>query len=99
VAVLLSIEEYRRLVAGKKSFWDAYSEFRDRVDPGRPEIFGWLRDASPGREAGSGWKSRSSMPICWRILLVGIDTLMSAKNEDASARGVTPFVYSPGMVQ
>lgn len=55
VAVLLSIGEYRRLVAGKKSFWEAYSEFRDRVDPGRleiePETFEGLRDVSPGREA------------------------------------------------
>ncbi len=54
VAVLLSIGEYRRLLAGKKKFWDAYSEFRDEVDPGRldiePEIFEGLRDISPGRE-------------------------------------------------
>ena len=54
VAVLLSIEEYRRLLAGRKSFWDAYSEFRDEVDLGEldiePEIFEGLRDVSPGRE-------------------------------------------------
>lgn len=54
VAVLLSIGEYRRLSAGKKSFWDAYSEFRDEVDPRRlgiePELFEGLRDVSPGRE-------------------------------------------------
>lgn len=58
VAVLLSIDEYRRLRAGRKSFWDAYSGFRDRVDLQRldvePETFEGLRDASPGRE--TGWK-------------------------------------------
>ena len=58
VAVLLSIDEYRRLRAGKKSFWEAYSGFRDRVDLRRldvePEIFEGLRDASPGRE--TSWK-------------------------------------------
>ena len=55
VAVLLSIEEYRRLVAGRKNFWDAYSKFRDEVDLRRlgiePEIFRGLRDVSTGREA------------------------------------------------
>ncbi len=59
VAVLLSIEEYRRLLAGRKSFWDAYSEFRDEVDLRRlniePEIFEDLRDVSPGRE--TSWHS------------------------------------------
>ena len=55
VAVLLSIDEYRRLRAGRKNFWDAYSGFKDRVDLQRlnvePETFEGLRDASPGREA------------------------------------------------
>jgi len=54
VAVLLSVGEYRRLLAGKKNFWDAYSEFRDEVDPQRldiePKVFEGLRDVSPGRE-------------------------------------------------
>jgi antitoxin Phd len=54
VAVLLSIEEYRRLLAGRKKFWDAYSEFRDGVDLRRlniePEVIEGLRDVSPGRE-------------------------------------------------
>jgi antitoxin Phd len=54
VAVLLSVGEYRRLLEGKKSFWDAYSEFRDRRDLRRldiePEVFEGLRDVSPGRE-------------------------------------------------
>lgn len=56
VAVLLSVEEYRRLLAGQKTFWEAYSEFRDRLDPHRldiePEIFEGLRDVSSGRETG-----------------------------------------------
>jgi antitoxin Phd len=55
VAVLISIAEYRRLLAGKKNFWDAYSEFRDGIDLRglgiEPEIFEGLRDVSPGREA------------------------------------------------
>ena len=59
VAVLLSIEEYRRLLAGRKNFWEAYSEFRDEVDLRRlniePEIFEDLRDVSPGRE--TSWHS------------------------------------------
>ncbi len=54
VAVLLSVGEYRRLLAGKKNFWDAYSEFRDEVDPQRldvePKVVEGLRDVSPGRE-------------------------------------------------
>ncbi len=59
VAVLLSIEEYRRLLAGRKNFWDAYSEFRDEVDLRRlniePGIFEGLRDVSPGRK--TSWHS------------------------------------------
>ena len=59
VAVLLSIEEYRRLLVGRKSFWEAYSDFRDEVDLRRlniePEIFEDLRDFSPGRE--TSWHS------------------------------------------
>lgn len=54
VAVLLSMERYRRLMEGKKTFWDAYSEFREKFEPERldvqPEIFEGLRDISPGRE-------------------------------------------------
>lgn len=56
VAVLLSAEEYRRLLGGGKSFWDAYSSFVERTEPGdlgiEPEIFEGVRDNSPGREAG-----------------------------------------------
>ena len=31
VAVLLSVDEYRRLAANKRDLWDAYTEFRRRV--------------------------------------------------------------------
>ena len=59
VAVLLSIEEYRCLLVGRKKFWQAYSEFRDEVDLRQlniePEIFEDLRDVSPGRE--TSWHS------------------------------------------
>ena len=54
VAVLLSIGEYRRLLGGKETFWDAYSGLRDRFDLEGlnivPSIFEGLRDVSPGRE-------------------------------------------------
>lgn len=54
VAVLLSVDEYRRLRSGRKNFWDAYTEFRDSVDLEAlgmgPEVFEGLRDPSPGRE-------------------------------------------------
>jgi antitoxin Phd len=55
VAVVLSIEEYRRLTAKDTSFWSAYQAFREKYDP---EIYGLTdeddfpppRDSSPGRE-------------------------------------------------
>lgn len=56
VAVLLSAEEYHRLLARGKSFWDAYSSFVERTEPEnlgiQAETFEGLRDDSPGREAG-----------------------------------------------
>ena len=55
VAVLLSLQEYRRL-AGEKGFWDAYLTFREESGLDglgiEPEVFEGLRDTSPGREAG-----------------------------------------------
>jgi prevent-host-death family protein len=56
VAVMLSVGEYRRLVEGKRDFWEAYEEFRRRADLSRlgivpEEIFEGVRDPSPGREA------------------------------------------------
>jgi prevent-host-death family protein len=54
VAMLLSIEEYQRLLAKKTNFWDAYIAFRDEVDLSQlniePEVFDEVRDHSPGRE-------------------------------------------------
>ena len=52
VAVMLSVREYRRLVAGRDRFWVAYQVFRESFDVSRlgiePEFF--ERDPSPGRE-------------------------------------------------
>ena len=54
VAVLLAIEEYERLSAGRTGFWESYEAFRDRIDLTQldlePAIFEGLRDRSPGRE-------------------------------------------------
>ena len=54
VAMLLAIEEYERLAAGRSGFWDNYQAFRNTVDLAGldidPAIFGGLRDSSPGRE-------------------------------------------------
>jgi prevent-host-death family protein len=54
VAVLMSVEEYQRLQARQRGFWEAYEAFRDAVDlealgVGK-EDFDGLRDRSPGRE-------------------------------------------------
>jgi antitoxin Phd len=53
VAVLMSVEEYRRLSPTKPSFQEAYQRLRDRpefrdVDV-EPEVFEGIRDPSPGR--------------------------------------------------
>lgn len=54
VAVLMSIDEYRRLTAEKVDFWEAYTAFREKVDLQqlniRPEIFADVRDRESGRE-------------------------------------------------
>lgn len=54
VAVLLSIEEYQRLLAKETNFWDAYIAFREEVDLAQlkiePDVFDGVRDRSPGRE-------------------------------------------------
>lgn len=59
VAVLLSVEEYRRLLKGRKDFWSAYDEFRNHVDLEslgiEPEVFKGVRDPFPGRELG--WRT------------------------------------------
>ena len=55
VAVLLGLDEFERLASGRRSFWESYAEFRREfdlaelgIDP--DEIFGGLRDSSPGRD-------------------------------------------------
>ena len=54
VAVLLSIQEYKRLSSDKGGFWKAFTTFRNRVNLRElaiePDIFTALRDQSPGRE-------------------------------------------------
>ena len=52
VAILLSIDAYRRLAEPKVKFWDAYTAFRKaHAEPEiQPEDFEGLRDRSPGRE-------------------------------------------------
>ncbi|MEA3334883.1 MAG: type II toxin-antitoxin system Phd/YefM family antitoxin [Chloroflexota bacterium] len=54
VAILLSIEEYERLAAGRTQFWENYQAFRNQVDLAQlaiePAIFEGVRDRSPGRE-------------------------------------------------
>ena len=54
VAVMLSIEEYKRLSTRQAGFWEAYSAFRERVNLQElgiePDTFAGLRDRYPGRE-------------------------------------------------
>jgi prevent-host-death family protein len=54
VAVVLSIDEYRRLTATGQSFWSVYKVFRERhdlaADGVTEEEFPAPRDRSPGRE-------------------------------------------------
>ena len=54
VAVLLSIQEYKRLSGNKNGFWKAFTAFRNRVNLQElgiePDFFTGLRDQSPGRE-------------------------------------------------
>lgn len=54
VAVLLSIQEYKRLSTRQGGFWKAFTGFRDRVNLQElgiePDFLTGLRDQSPGRE-------------------------------------------------
>ncbi|MBX7232883.1 MAG: type II toxin-antitoxin system Phd/YefM family antitoxin [Caldilineales bacterium] len=54
VAVVLSMQTYRRLVTARTDFWEAYSSYRRRIDLAQmgiePEVFAGVRDSSPGRE-------------------------------------------------
>jgi prevent-host-death family protein len=54
VAILLSIQEYERLIQKKEGFWRAFKTFRKLAEKEGIEIsnaeFEGLRDCSPGRE-------------------------------------------------
>ena len=55
VAVLVGRGTYERLCAGRQDFWNCYSEWRSRndveaLDLDPEEIFGNVRDETPGRE-------------------------------------------------
>lgn len=55
VAVLLGLPEYDRLRSERGDFWTAYTQFRERADlealpTDSDEVFGDVRDPSPGRE-------------------------------------------------
>lgn len=54
VAVLLSLNEYKRLRAPANDVWEAYTAFRKRVNFANlkidPTIWKDVRDHSPGRE-------------------------------------------------
>jgi antitoxin Phd len=55
VAVLVGVEDFERLSNKKPSFWQAYQEFRRthdfvKADIDPDEIWGDVRDSSPGRD-------------------------------------------------
>ena len=54
VAVLVGVEDFERLSKGRPSFWEAYESFRHGLSPDLEldpdEIFGDVRDSSPGRD-------------------------------------------------
>lgn len=56
VAVLLSLDSYRRLLPGGDGFWAAYATFRETFGPAlldtEADPFDKVRDRSPGRELG-----------------------------------------------
>ena len=53
VAVLMSLQEYEHLTAGRVSFWKAYSDFLKEVSLAElniePEVFEGVRSPEPGR--------------------------------------------------
>jgi prevent-host-death family protein len=53
VAVLISLDEYRKLSKRRRSFWEAYEEFRRKhagSDVDTADVFAEVRDPSPGRD-------------------------------------------------
>ena len=58
VAVLMSVDEYRRLSSGREGFWSAIERWRASVDPADLEgddPFADVRDRSLGWEMGGTW--------------------------------------------
>ena len=55
VAMVVSLADYQKLKAPRRSFWEAICAFRSQqdmadLDIDTDEIFGDVRDASPGKE-------------------------------------------------
>lgn len=53
VAVLMSVDQYKRLASPHMDFWTAYEEFRQRYDLDAlqlDDVFDDVRDRSVGRE-------------------------------------------------
>jgi prevent-host-death family protein len=55
VAVLIGAEDFERLAKGAPDFWELYEKFRrdfnlEELDINPDEIFGDVRDPSPGRD-------------------------------------------------
>jgi antitoxin Phd len=55
VAVLIGVEDFERMSSKRPGFWQAYQEFRHRLDRDGVEIdpdevWGDVRDPSPGRD-------------------------------------------------
>ena len=53
VAVLMSLQEYQRLSAGRVGFWEAYSQYINDVNLAdlniEPEVFAGVRSPEPGQ--------------------------------------------------
>lgn len=53
VAVLISLDDYNQLSTPRRSFWEAYEEFRRKhegSDIETADVFADVRDPSPGRD-------------------------------------------------
>jgi prevent-host-death family protein len=53
VAMLISLDQYRRLSTRRRSFWEAYEDFRRKYEGSEvdtADVFTDVRDPSPGRD-------------------------------------------------
>jgi antitoxin Phd len=53
VAILISLDDYNQLSNRRRSFWEAYEEFRRKhagSDIETADVFADVRDPSPGRD-------------------------------------------------